>query len=471
MSSSSSPEATLRPNPGEGLGGRLLAAVPGVAVAVAEGAWIAVWYAALAGAAGSAGGRPLGLLAFAGAAGLGLAVARRLHRSSQAMAPSPGRRVWSRIATAALVVGAAGLGLAAGLPGGADGGPGGFEGLLAALGRGEASGALLGLAVWRGTRHADPETDDLVTAALLRWGTPLLAVPWLVGGLRPATGFVEDALLGTLVFVAAGLVGVGLARLEALDRAVGLDWRRNRAWLVLLVAVVVGTTLIAIPAALLVGASVDALLAVVAAPAGAVVGGAERVAGALGAAVGIGSPVASGPGAGAEGGGAPTGGGLPAFALPGVVAGLAAVFFALLLVAAAYGLARRVRGGRPSPEPPVTVLEERRIRLPRPALRLARPTLGFELGRRRPPRTATEAYLGLVERLGSASPAGRLPSESPSAHAHRVRTQGSGSFRLDLLAADVVLERFAGRRLPDREVRRAVERARRPRLGSDGGAR
>jgi len=51
------------------------------------------------------------------------------------------------------------------------------------------------------------------------------------------------------------------------------------------------------------------------------------------------------------------------------------------------------------------------------------------------------------------------------------RSQGSGSFRLDLLAADVVLERFAGRRLPDREVRRAVERARRPRLGSDGGAR
>jgi hypothetical protein len=262
-------------------------------------------------------------------------------------------------------------------------------------------------------------------------------------------------------------VAVGLTRLEALDRSVGVDWRQNRAWLALLVAVVAGTTLVALPAAFLVGASIEAIGAALASPAVAAVRVAGRVVGALGDVVGVGGP--SGPGPGGEAGGSPSGfAGFPNLSVPGVVAGLAALCFALGLVVVAYRISLRVRGGPPSPEPVPAVREERRIRVPRPQIRLALPQLGPALGRRRRPQTATQAYLDLVARLGPASPAARRPGESPAAHARRLRSRQLGSLRLDLLAADVGLERFAARRLPERELRRARGRARDPRLGRDG---
>lgn len=472
MSSSSPRRSTTTAGPAEGRGGsrsaagrlgggagRLLALLPAGAAATAEGAWVAVWYAALA---GSASGRSLGLLAFAAAAATGLAVARRLHGPGSG-GSSRRPRLGARIATVALVLGAAALGFLAERSPGASG-VDWLGGVAAGLARGEVHGLLLGLALWRGTRHADAERDDLVTAGLVGWGTPLLAVPWLIGGLRPAPGFAEAALLGTLTFVAAGLVAIGLTRLEALDRSVGLDWRRNRAWLVLLVSIVGGAALLAVPAALIVGASVAAIGAALAGPAVAVVDGAGRALGGVRDLIGFGRGL-GGPGGIAEVGTAPSGGGgLPDLSLPGAVVGPAAVVFGLLLVVAAYRLYLRTRDGRPSPEPP-PVLEEHRFRLPRPRLGLTRPGLGFDLHRRRPrrPRTATEAYLGLVERLGS-GPIGRRPSESPTGHARRLRLEGSGSFRFDLLAADVALERFAGRRLSEGELRRALDRARDPRL-------
>ncbi|MER3418348.1 MAG: hypothetical protein C4343_04445, partial [Chloroflexota bacterium] len=59
----------------------------------------------------------------------------------------------------------------------------------------------------------------------------------------------------------------------------------------------------------------------------------------------------------------------------------------------------------------------------------------------------------------------------PAAHARRLRSRHLGSFRLDLLAADVGLERFGARHLPERELRRAWGRARDPRLGREGDRR
>lgn len=447
------------------LGGRIVGALPAAAAATAEGAWIAVWYAALGAATRSA--RPLGLPAFVVAAAVGLVLARR-HRRGEGRHNSRWARLGRRLSLLLVVAAGAGLGLLLEQPTGlAD--PGTWaRGLIAVIGAGEVGGLLLGFAVWRGTRHAEPERDDLVTAGLLGWGAPLLAVPWLIGGLRPAAGFVEDALLGTMTFVAASLLAIGLTRLEALDRSVGLDWRRNRAWLALLVAIVVVASLAALPAAVLLGASVDALLGVVLGPLTAGAAAAGRVVGALGDAVGsvLGPPSGPGP-AGEVGGGSGSGGPVPDLVIPGVVGGIAAVVFALLLVVVAYRLWLRVRGGRPSPAPPPPAVEERRFRLPELRLRVSLPTLAGVVSWRRPsqPRTASEAYLALAERLEGTGEVARRPGESPSGHARRLRAGGLGSLRFDLLAADVALERFAGRRLSSSELRRALARAREPRLG------
>ncbi len=447
------------------LGGRILGALPAAAAATAEGAWVAVWYAALGAASRSA--RSLGLAAFVAAAAVGLVLARQ-RWPGEGQLGSRWARLGRRLTLVLVVLVGAGFGLLLERP--TDlGDPGAWaSGLVAMIGHGEVGGLLLGFAAWRGTRHADPERDDLVTAGLLGWGAPLLAVPWLVGGLRPAAGFVEDALVGTLTFVAASLLAIGLTRLEALDRSVGLDWRRNRAWLALLVSIVVAASLAALPAAVLLGASVDALLGVLLGPLTAGAGAAGRVVGALGGAVGSVLGPVSGPGpAGEVGGGSGSGGPVPDLVVPGLVGGIAAVVFGLAIVVIGYRLWLRLRGGRPSPIPPPAAVEERRFRLPELRLRLPLPDLAGALGRRRPsqPRTASEAYLALVDRLEGTADLARHPGESPSGHARRLRMGGLGSLRFDLLAADVALERFAGRRLSRTELRRALVRAREPRLG------
>lgn len=450
-------------------GGRLLAALPAAAAATAEGAWVAVWYAALAGGSAASGGGSLGLTAFVVAAAVGLVAARQLRALTERRATRR-QRAFVAVVTAGLVAGAAVLGLAAERPPATGDVLAWLRVVPGAVGGGEAAGLLLGFAVWRGTRHADPEADDLVTSGLVGWGTPLLAIPWLIGGLRPGAAFAGTALVDTLTFAASGLVAVGLTRLEALDRSVGVDWRQNRAWLALLIAVVGGTTLVALPAALVVGASIEAIGVALAGPVVAAARVAGRAVGALGDVVGVGA--ASGSGPGGEVAGPPSGlAGAPNLSVPSVVAGLAAVSFALGLVVIAYRIALRVRGGPPSPEPLPAVREERRIRIPRPTIRLVVPRLALDLDRRRRPQTATEAYLDLVARLGSASPAARRPGESPAAHARRLRSRHLGSFRLDLLAADVGLERFGARHLPERELRRAWGRARDPRLGREGDRR
>ena len=120
-------------------------------------------------------------------------------------------------------------------------------------------GWLLGLAAWRGTRHRDPLTDDAVVGSLLTWIVPGLALPWLIGsGSSERQAFVDVALPATLLFVTAGLIAVGLTRLEALGQLVGVDWRRNRAWLSMLVGVVGLVALIAMPTAWLLNASAEA---------------------------------------------------------------------------------------------------------------------------------------------------------------------------------------------------------------------
>lgn len=430
------------PSPAE-LADRLLAALPGAATALAEGAWLAVVYSATSLALRDP--VELGLWPFAIAAGVGVLIGRRA---------SP-RRLAPLVVGAAVLVGAAGWlvdGRALALLG-----QGAFE---AALAR-HPAGWLLGAALWRGTRHRDPASDDLVVGSLLRWGIIGLGVPWLVGW-NVAAGrdvFAAQALPATLVFVAAGLVAVGVTRLDALGRASGFDWRRNRAWLALLVGAIALVVAIGLPVAFLVGASGEVLVGVLLGP---LAGAGEAVGRVVG-------PLADRIASGFGGPGAPAGGPIvtpgpgPAPIWPAVPSWFGVVAAVALLVFAAGAVVfvrRRLGQIRPAvPPPPRSArFEERRFVRPALALRLPRPSLP-RLGwpGARPPATASEAYLRLLAELDTPGLV-RTPTETPAAHARRLRAIGSGGLALDLLAADFELERYGRVHLRATEVRRAISR-------------
>jgi len=424
------------------LGRRFLGLLPAAATAVAEGAWVAVVYAAVE-VGVVRGPLVLGLWPLVLAASAGIVLARRVR------GPAAG----PLIAAAVGVAGVAGWASDPAVPE-----------LLGSASLGQAfahhgAGWLAALATWRGTRHPDPTSDDLVVGSLLAWGVPGLAIPWLLGtGTETRQAYVEVALPATLVFVAAGLVAVGLTRLDALGRNVGIDWRRNRTWLALLVAVVGIVVAIGTPVALLLGMSVEAIMRAVLGPLGAIidaVGGvlgllAEGVERVVGSMVGSGgsSPPESGPPAGPS-----------SVAGPGWVGTAIAVAVSVALVAGAVVLRRLTRGGRPAIRWSPPEAEERRMVLPRISVRLPRPRLPrLAQLRLRTPSSATGAYLALLRELEREPRSARAPAESPGRHARRLRAAGSGSLSLDLLAADFELERYAGASLTATEVRRAIGR-------------
>jgi hypothetical protein len=91
-------------------------------------------------------------------------------------------------------------------------------------------------------------------------------------------------------------------------------------------------------------------------------------------------------------------------------------------------------------------------------------------GRRPAPIDGATAYEALIDDLADRPAVRREPAETPAEHARRLRSAGSSDLRLDLLAADYALVRFAGITLSRREDRRAVNRWRslRRRLGRRG---
>lgn len=426
------------PSPAD-LGRWLLGLLPASAAAIAEGAWIAVVYDALQSGLSGTGGT-LGLWAFVAIAAVAMFVVR--------VAPSGPAHVG---AVTALVLGTGVAGWMSDPAVRAIVADGRLGDLVTA-----GWGWLLALAAWRGTRHRDPSTDDAVVAPLLTWIVPGLAIPWLIGsGSSERQAFVDAALPATLLFVAAGLIAVGLTRLEALGHLVGVDWRRNRAWLSMLVAVAGLVVLIAIPATWLLNASAEASMRTLLGPAVAV---ADAVAG-------MAAPVEDAIG-GFLPGGSP---GQPAFPPAGaptsswatwidavVLTGVFLVMVGVLLVF------RRIMTSQSRPEQPRPEVEMRYAVPPPPLpgglgwIRL--PRLGL---RREPvPRTASEAYLVVLDRFEPDERLRRTPSESPAAHARRLRDMGAGTLSLDLLAADFELERYRGATLTPSESRRAIERAR-----------
>lgn len=426
----------LSPSPAE-LGRSLLGLLPATATAIAEGAWVAVVYDALqAGLSARTG--TLGPWAFIAIVAVGMFVVR--------VAPSGFAHV---AAVTALVLGVAALGWLSDPAVRAFAAAGRVDGLVTA-----GSGWLLGVAAWRGTRHRDPLAADAVVGSLLTWVVPFLAIPWLIGsGSSQREAFVDAALPATLLFVTAGLIAVGLTRLEALGELAGVDWRRNRAWLAVLLGVVGLAALVGTPAAWLLNASAETNARTVLGPAYAV---ADVVAA-------IAAPIENTIGGVLPGGASQP----PSYPLAGAATSTLAFWIeafvltgVLLVLVGVLVVFHRIVTSDPRPEPTPPGLEERQTLLPQPLpgglgwLRLPR----VRLRREAVPRTASQAYLAVLDRLDADEGLRRTPAETPASHAHRLRSSGSGSLSLDLLAADFELERYRGATLTPAEARRAIQR-------------
>jgi hypothetical protein len=399
---------------------------------VAEGSWIALVYVTVQVALAHAPAA-LGPLSFAIAAGLGLA----WSRAARGRLAGTGAFVLL-VLVAGLVGWLADPDVRAALDAAVR--SGGYHAVEMAVTT-NAAGWLLGLAVVRGASHGARARDEERTGRLLG-RILLLAVPWAVGLAfagddRPS--FIAQATLCTLLFAGAGLLAVGLGRLETYGAASGVDWRQNRSWVTVVAIVVALMLAVSLPAAFLVGAPplaiVDAAwvsLAAVVGLFGAVVGtvgapllaGFEALMNALPTPQPTPLPPASAPPAGL-GEVAPVQGD-PRIGLTLTILVLVAISIILVAIVARIrtGSRRATRmAAGPSPVEERSI-ERPRLRMSLPAVRLPRP--------RRSPATAPDAYLALLDDLDDDTALARGPSETPRVHAARLggrRLPGQGPDR------------------------------------------
>lgn len=454
------PGAPATPGPAAPAAGRVLAALPTLLALVAEGAWVAVLYAFLRGAAQEE--IQPGLLVFTGFAAAGLLVGR-------ALAPRLGDR-WP----AAAVV-AAGLATAAGWL--SDGGT--WSALLSseplsALGT-NPGGWLTGLAFVRGVAYVRPPGSGGAVRSPMPIALPLIAVTFLVGGMIAEPGrsaFRDAALVSTVVFVASATLAVALGRAGTLGRAGGFDWRSNPAWYGLLLVVVAGILLVAVPAAHAVGPLVVVVIAVLPVPllfVGLVVGFDRRLLKVLLVLLGIVAVLivifrlfSSGavlPETGPAGQ-APAQPPTPDWLIiTGGMLLLVLVAVAVAVLAALWMRQAPLReGGDVAEERTIDRGLAGRSRLPR--------RTRFRLRRRDEPTDAPTAYLATLGELASDPALERHADETPAEHARRLRGIERGrpiEVAVGLLAADYELARFGGAALTPAEHRRALARWRRVR--------
>jgi hypothetical protein len=417
----------------------------GLAV-MAEGAWIAV----VAGLVQDYALRPP-VLPLGGAValvGIGAAVARWLG-------PRAGPR-WPALGTV-LVVGSGGLGLVApALVGGRVGT--------------DPGAVLAGLALLRGFGLARVPADDGRLARLFVGGVVTLSIAATVGGPIVApfgTRFLADARTAVPVFAVSSLAALSLARLEAVGGGVATAWVGNRVWLATFAAL----TLMALVAAALwgggLGAAIELGAGLAAGPLlilGLFAGFDRRTGRLLLATVGLAAiaivvlPLL---GVGAEESTAPAvapGGATDpgaAASRPILIVGGGVVL--VVVFAAVVVLVRAAMRQAVADDP--AGLDTRSIdHGPAGAARPRRSRSGRTL-----PKDAVAAYVALDAELRTRAAVARLPGETPTEHAHRLRGEGSGALGLDLLAADYAIARDAGRTLtPAAPQRRSWRQTVRP---------
>lgn len=446
------------------LSSRAEALVLPVLALLAEGAWLAVVYAAVETVVDR---QPplLGTFELAASAAIAAALvrARRLDPDADPLtffaavvAIGAAGWLWSASARDALLAGD----------------------LFAAIGQ-HPGGWLTGVAFLRGTGRG-LEVDDRAMTRLVTMGVPALAVPWAVGhaavgGLRDR--FVDEAFVASLTFIATGFMAAGLARLQAIGTETGVDWRANRSWLGLVLGVLLVVLALGIPAASLLGLPVETVARGLLGPVATLIGYVllaiviplafltEALYAVL-SSFGIVLPPPMTPEEAARL--------IPAveeYGFDQVRGGLLllAIFWALLGLLALIVMRtwlRRRAGRRRRP-----LDEERFIRFASPSLGVRLPRLWPERSRPRLlPYDAVSAYLASLEHLERWERLMRRQPETPAAHARRVADAGPGD-ELRRLAADYALARYAGRTLTPAEDRRGLARWRRlrDRMGRRGG--
>jgi hypothetical protein len=336
-------------------------------------------------------------------------------------------------------------------------------------------GWLVALAILRGFAHSRLPLSEEALGSLLGAGVPGLALAAIVGGVvaEPFRGqFLADTIVAAILFATSVTLALALTRLAAVGADAGFDWRRNPTWVGLMVALVLGAGVLAIPASTVVGPAIAFIIGVTMGPLlliGALVGFNRRTVRLLTfAVIGVMALVAV---MNLVGGPLPAidiGARTPAEAEPSPPDQALAIGGGILLVLAAIAIVLLVRFWmRRLPLPEDDVRETRMIDRGSDRLRLGR------RGRRRrqEPVDAATAYQALLDDLAERPAARREPAETPAEHARRLRAAGASDLRLDLLAADYALARFAGVTLSAREDRRALARWRslRRHLGRSSG--
>jgi uncharacterized protein DUF4129 len=353
------------------------------------------------------------------------------------------------------------------------------QGVFPALGVNPA-GWVAALAVLRGFAHAKLPVSAATLATVFGVGVPALALAALAGGMiaDPYRGrFLAEATVAVFIFAGASILALAIARLTDVGAGSGFDWRRNPAWVALLVVLVLTTLAVAVPAsiaspliALAAGALVGPLLVL-----GLILGFNRKTfktllivtAGAI-FVIGIIRLFFSGSNAFQL---------LPSGVIsnqpatpsdPGAAGQLGLLMLAFVAMILVLVLARL--WSRRSSEDEDDLDEVRLIDRgeEREGVGPPRWRLGRRLGTGPEPDGAVEAYVRLLADLESRPTVRREAAETPTAHAARLRRDGRADLSLELLAADYALARFGGVRLTPAEDRRAVGRWRRLRrsLGS-----
>jgi Domain of unknown function (DUF4129) len=348
--------------------------------------------------------------------------------------------------------------------------PGAREAVTAGVGpvfAAHPAGWLGGVAVLRGYAHARLPIAQGTLVHLLALGVPGLVLVTLAGGLiaDPFRGrFLADTLIAAIVFIVATTLALALARLTAIGQESGFDWRRNPAWLGLMLTLLALAIAAALPLSAVAGTVVQTLLSVAIGPL-LLVGlatGFDRTArrvilffAMVGVAVYV--LVALFGSAGAPRDRNPIGTGGPSqpsvaeqvmtMSLGGLL--LLVAIIAVLVLAAAW-----MRRTRP---PDADLVDE--IRTIDRGVDGAGPRRRRRwIGRRAEPTGAAAAYVALVEDLDRHPTVRRDVGETPAEHAARLRAAGHSELSLDLLAADYALARYGEVELSAREDRRGLAR-------------
>lgn len=423
--------------------------------ALADGAWLAVAYAALQALSGHL---PIvGPLELALLAGIGIAWSRRRWTSPSgelvggiAIVAIGGALTWflDPAVRVALLRGDTDVAFATHLPG--------WIGAAAVL---------------RGRTHASRDDDEDQQDRVLRFGIPGLAVPWLIGHLAAdgvlERAFVAHAFIGTLLFAASAFTALGLARLEIVRRASGSQPGAQRSWLLLVGGVALGVSLIGVPTAILLGVPVSALTAAVVGPLRVLILSFLLLTTpfivAIAALTSLLEPIL------------PRGFELPIITLAGlrtdptevsstptvVFYVILALLFIVELTFIGLYLWHRMRERRRAEAEELAGFEERSIVRPpdeAPATRPIVPRSRTSVD----PATPAGAYLAALGLLERDAHLRRSGSETPAAHLRRIAADLAGP-AFARLAAGYQLDRYAGRRLTAIERRRARSRLERVR--------